>query len=146
MKREVFSYVFAVDASDVAVAVMIIYVGLRGVPRWCDRFLSAVSPFLSHPQNSEISVFETQCRFRTPAPHITHTMLLEVSVALFTVLCLRLLVRRVQGPPAPPRFPQVPGWPLIGQAITKFCLTGRPGSELDVVGQAITKFCKWWYS
>ena len=28
MKREVFSYVFAVDASDVAVAVMIIYIGL----------------------------------------------------------------------------------------------------------------------
>ena len=91
MKREIFSYVFAVEASDVVVAVMIIYVGLRGVPTWCDRFLSAVSPFLSHPQNSEISVFETQCRFRTPAPHITHTMLLEVSVALFTVLCLRLL-------------------------------------------------------
>ena len=100
MKREIFSYVFAVEASDVVVAVMIIYVGLRGVPRWCDRFLSAVSPFLSHPQNSEISVFETQCRFRTPAPHRTHIILLEVSVALFTVLCLRLLVRRVQGPPA----------------------------------------------
>ena len=29
MKREVFSYVFAVDASDVAVAVMIIYIGLK---------------------------------------------------------------------------------------------------------------------
>ena len=122
---------------------------VQGWPRWCDRFLSAVSPFLSHPQNSEISVFETQCRFRTPAPHITHTMLLEVSVALFTVLCLRLL-----GAGAPSSGPagaaqissKVPGWPLIGQAITKFCLTRRPGSELDVVDQAITKFCKWWYS
>mmetsp|Transcript_9614 Transcript_9614/g.22660 ORF Transcript_9614/g.22660 Transcript_9614/m.22660 type:complete len:225 (-) Transcript_9614:33-707(-) len=44
-------------------------------------------------------------------------MLLEVSVALLAVLCLRLLVRRVQGPPAPPSFPQVPGWPLIGSLI-----------------------------
>ena len=60
---------------------------------------------------------------------------------------LRLLVRRVQGPGAAQNISSGPRLAaLIGQAITKFCLTGRPGSELDVVGQAITKFCKWWYS
>jgi len=39
---------------------------------------------------------------------------LEISVALFTVICLWLLARRRQ---APLSFPTVPGWPLLGSLI-----------------------------
>ena len=59
-------------------------------------------------------------------------MIFEVSVALIAVLCLRLLVRRVQGPPAPPSFPQVPGWPLIGSLI-----------ELRDIGRLTQKITAW---
>ena len=49
MKREIFSYVFAVEASDVVVAVMIIYVGLRGVPTQVVRQVSQCGIPISQP-------------------------------------------------------------------------------------------------
>ena len=73
--------------------------------------------------NRRFSVFET-CSLSI--------MILEVSVALIAVLCLRLLVRRVQGTPAPPSFPQVPGWPLIGSLI-----------ELRDIGRLTQKITAW---